>query len=215
MRRIVIICLFVYVAAGTAAQPFREEIDAFRKADSIRIPPRKANLFVGSSSIRLWNTLEEDFEGHRVINRGFGGSSLPDVIRYAGQIILPYKPAQVIIYCGENDLAASDTISAETVSLRFRQLFSMIRARYRKVPIAFISIKPSPSRAHLLPKMKEANRLIREFLATEKRTKYIDVFSLMLTPEGTPREELFVDDRLHMNAAGYAIWTREIKRIIK
>jgi lysophospholipase L1-like esterase len=207
--------LFLVLFLSSIAQPFIEEIREFKHQDSLHFPPKKANLFVGSSSLRLWSSIQQDLSGYKVINRGFGGSSLPDVIRYAGDIILPYKPKQVVVYCGENDLASSDTVSAETVATRFRELFRIVRSKYPKVPIVFISIKPSPSRSQLLPKMIEANRQIREFLATEKHTKYIDVFSLMLTPDGKPREELFGSDRLHMNAAGYAIWTKEVRKVLK
>jgi lysophospholipase L1-like esterase len=218
MKRFAFILVTLFsVSLSLCAQevPFFDEIRDFKKQDSLHFPSRKANLFVGSSSLRLWENIQNDFPGYKVINRGFGGSSLPDVIYYVNEIVFPYHPKQILIYCGENDLAASDTVSAQTVAARFIQLFGLIRNRWHRMPVVFISIKPSPSRQHLMPKMVEANRLIREFLQTQRKTKYIDVYSLMLTPDGKPREELFREDQLHMNAKGYAIWREAITPVLK
>jgi lysophospholipase L1-like esterase len=166
---------------------------------------------VGSSSFRLWNNIQDDFPGYTIINRGFGGSSLPDVIRYEKDIIFPYQPRQIVIYCGENDLAASDTVTAQLVLKRFETLFEDIRNRFPKIPIAFVSIKPSPSRQQLMPKMEEANRLIKNFLKQKKKTAFIDVYHLMLNPDGTVLKDIFIADNLHINAKGYAIWQKTIE----
>lgn len=190
--------------------PFFEEIQNFKKEDSAEAPQKNSILFVGSSSIRMWTNVKEDFRMHSVINRGFGGSSLPDVIRYADDIIFHYQPAQVVIYCGENDLAVSDSVSSQMVFERFQHLFDMIRKQLPDAAIAFISIKPSPSRAHLLQKVIAANELIKEFLKKQTKAAYIDVFSAMIDPQGNPKTELFIDDRLHMNQKGYAIWVEII-----
>jgi lysophospholipase L1-like esterase len=193
------------------AQPFIEEIKAFKKQDSVAMPAKKAILFVGSSSFRMWTSVQEDFPVHNIINRGFGGSSLTDVIRYADEIIIPYQPRQILIYCGENDLASSDTVSAQTVNARFQQLFHMLRKQLPDVSIGFVSLKPSPSRKHLLPKVIAANDLIKTFLSSQTKVAYIDVFSAMIDQKGNPKPELFVDDRLHMNKKGYAIWVQVIE----
>lgn len=212
-----VIALFSFLAAlavaGTsyAQKPaFYDEIQSFRKQDSVSMPAKNSILFVGSSSFRMWTNIKEDFRMHSVINRGFGGSSLPDVIRYADQIIFPYQPAQVIIYCGDNDLAASDTVTSQIVFERFQTLFHMIRKQLPEAAIAFVSIKPSPSRAHLLPKIIAANNLIKEFLKGQAKSAYIDVFSAMVDQQGNPKPDLFIDDRLHMNQKGYAIWVEII-----
>ena len=212
-----VIALFSFLAAlavaGTsyAQKPaFYDEIQSFRKQDSVSMPAKNSILFVGSSSFRMWTNIKEDFRMHSVINRGFGGSSLPDVIRYADQIIFPYQPAQVIIYCGDNDLAASDTVTSQIVFERFQTLFHMIRKQLPEAAIAFVSIKPSPSRAHLLPKIISANNLIKEFLKGQAKSAYIDVFSAMVDQQGNPKPDLFIDDRLHMNQKGYAIWVEII-----
>ena len=209
--RIINIFLFILLADAVVAQPFADEIKAFKKQDSIQQPPRHAILFVGSSSLRLWKNIQNDFAGYTIINRGFGGSSLPDVIRYEKDIIFPYDPKQVIVYCGENDFASSDTVTVLTVVTRFKTLFTDIRNKWPKVPVAFISIKPSPSRWHLKSKIEEANAAIRSFLKKKKKTSYIDVYHKMLGADGTPLPDIFLEDKLHMNAKGYAIWQKEIQ----
>ncbi|MEJ0102175.1 MAG: GDSL-type esterase/lipase family protein [Bacteroidota bacterium] len=190
--------------------PFWNEIQAFKKKDSAAFPPAGEILFVGSSSFNFWKDVQDYFPGSPIINRGFGGSSLPDVIRYAPDIIYPYKPRQVVIYCGENDLAASDSISAQTVYDRFEILFSMIRGQFKNIPIVYVSIKPSPSRQKLMPKMIAANEAIQKFLKKKKNTVFVDVFHKMLNADGTPMDDIFIEDKLHMNKKGYAIWQKEI-----
>ncbi|MFN3794503.1 MAG: GDSL-type esterase/lipase family protein [Chitinophagaceae bacterium] len=206
MRRFFFLIVALFSAQLVFAQPFANEIAAFRKQDSIAMPPKKAILLVGSSSFRLWDNWQDYFPGRKMINRGFGGSSLPDVIRYADDVIFKYRPKQIIIYCGENDFAASDTISVPTVVERFKTLFGMIRAKYKRVPVAFVSMKPSPSRQKFLTKYVAANAAIKDFLAAQKRTAYIDVYTPMLQPDGNVMTDIFKADNLHMNAKGYAIW---------
>lgn len=206
MRRFFFLIVALFSAQLVFAQPFANEIAAFRKQDSIAMPPKKAILLVGSSSFRLWDNWQDYFPGRKMINRGFGGSSLPDVIRYADDVIFKYRPKQIIIYCGENDFAASDTVSVPTVVERFKTLFGMIRAKYKRVPVAFVSMKPSPSRQKFLTKYLAANAAIKDFLSAQKRTAYIDVYTPMLQPDGNVMTDIFKADNLHMNAKGYAIW---------
>src|SRR6185503_15836500 len=213
--RIINIFLFILLADAVVAQPFADEIKAFKKQDSIQAPPKHAILFVGSSSLRLWKNIQNDFPGYTIINRGFGGSSLPDVIRYEKDIIFPYDPKQIIIYCGENDFASSDTVTVQTVVNRFKTLFADIRNKWSKVPIAFISIKPSPSRWHLKNKIEEANTIIKNFLKKKKKTSFIDVYHKMLGVDGAPLPDIFLEDKLHMNAKGYAIWQKEIQSFLR
>ncbi len=190
--------------------PFYNEIAAFKKQDSIAPPPAGAIVFAGSSSFALWKNLSSYFPHYTVINRGFGGSSLPDVTRYAPDIIFPYQPRQVVIYCGDNDLAASDAVTAKMVYDRFIQLYTVIRSHLKEVEILYVSIKPSPSRERLMPRMEEANRMIADFLHTQPHAAFVDVYHLMLTPEGRPIEGLFGPDKLHMNEKGYLIWQKAI-----
>jgi lysophospholipase L1-like esterase len=208
--RIKLLIVFLVCFGFTNAQiaPFHADIQRFKTQDSIQFPPKNTILFIGSSSFTKWTDVQNYFPGYTIINRGFGGSSLPDLIRYAGDIIFPYKPRQVVIYCGDNDLAASDTVSAQTVFNRFQQLFAMIREKLPATSVAFVSIKPSPSRQRLMPKMREANLLIKKFLKQKKNTAFIDVYHKMLTKDGTPLKDIFLEDDLHMNAKGYAIWQK-------
>lgn len=209
---LLLVCLSLIMAPSRAQEkaPFLDEIQAFKKQDSVSAPPAHPILFIGSSSIRLWKDMKESFPAYPVLNRGFGGSTLLDVFHYGKEIILPYKPRQIVIYCGENDLASSDTVTPVVLLKRFELLFYFIRKHYPRIPIVYISIKPSPSRRHLLPQMLRANILVRNFLAKRSRTSFIDVYHKMLNPDGSPREELFVEDSLHMNALGYAIWKKAI-----
>ncbi len=208
-----LLCFFsiIYCTTNTFAQqalPFAKEIEQFKIADSLQMPPKNAILFVGSSSFTKWKDVQNYFPSYPIINRGFGGSTLLEVLMYAGNVIFPYNPKQIVVYCGENDLAASDSITAEQVAYRFITLFDMIRKVWKDKPIAFVSIKPSPSRDKIRPKVIEANKIIKAFLETKINTAYIDVYSKMITPDGNPMPDIFIEDRLHMNAKGYAIWQK-------
>lgn len=183
-------------------------VERFKKQDSISPPPKNLILFVGSSSFTNWQDVNTYFPNKNILNRGFGGSKLTDMIYYIDDIIFAYQPKQIVIYCGENDLGASDTVSAETVYQHFTKLYQMIRQRYKKATITYISMKPSPSRKHLMDKMVTANDRISKFLLGQKRTSYIDIYQAMLDEQGKIREDIFLSDQLHMNAKGYAIWQK-------
>ncbi len=214
MKKIIIIALVLAVfhvtSVAQTTPPFWNDIVAFKKLDSVQPVPKHSLLFVGSSSFAMWNDVNKYFPGYPIVNRGFGGSTLVDVIRYAYDVILPYQPKQVVIYCGENDLASSDSVSAADVVKRFKTLFAIIRLNLPGATIDYVSIKPSPSRKHIQSKVIEANKQIKAFLKKQKRSGFIDVYPLMVDAVGNPREELFIDDRLHMKPEGYAIWKRII-----
>jgi lysophospholipase L1-like esterase len=219
MKYFLYLFIFFCVACSTnskqdikpvADQPFWNDIQNFKKQDSASFPPKNAILFIGSSSFTKWTDVQDYFPGYTIINRGFGGSTLLDEIRYVNDIVFPYEPKQIVIYCGENDLASSDSVTAMMVVDRFKQLFQMIREK-GEAPIAYVSMKPSPSRRHLFSKMREGNQLIKGFLATQKNAAFIDVHQPMLNETGEPIPEIFLDDSLHMNAKGYAIWKKVIE----
>ena len=211
MGTILLLLCSIFVLAQDTTLPFNKEILAFKKLDSISFPPKHTILFVGSSSFTNWKDVQEYFPRQTIINRGFGGSSFPDVIRYYREVIFPHKAKQVVIYCGENDLAASDTVTAQLVFQRFKQLFTIIKKNDQSVSLAFVSIKPSPSRRHLWPKVEAANQLIKNYLTTKKKTAFIDVYHPMFNNDGTVKSEIFLEDSLHMNAKGYRIWQKIIK----
>lgn len=214
MKKLILfaLCLssFLDTLQAQKLPPFWQDIVAFKKQDSLQSPQKQAILFVGSSSFTKWKDVNTYFPNYTIINRGFGGSTLIDVIRYTYDVILPYQPKQVVIYCGENDLAAQDSISAEEVLLRVKTLFSIIRTNLPDATISYVSIKPSPVRASIQGKVKAANVLIKAFLKKQKNTAFIDVYKPMLDANGQMREELYVSDRLHMKPAGYAIWQKVI-----
>lgn len=188
------------------------DMQRFEAADAQSPPPRGGVLFIGSSSIRFWDTLAQDFPGVPVTNRGFGGSELRDSTWYADRIIVPYAPRQILIYAGDNDLNAGRT--PQQLRADFIAFVERVRRDLPKAKIAYISNKPSPSRAQLLPVQRAANTLIA---AEAKRlgVDYIDIFTPMLDASGQPDESLFIEDRLHMNRAGYVIWQRAIAPYLK
>jgi acetyl esterase/lipase/lysophospholipase L1-like esterase len=194
--------------AAVQPPPFWNDIVAFKKNDAAQMPPQQAILFTGSSSFTKWTDVNTYFPYRRIVNRAFGGSSLPDVIRYAYDAIIPYQPKQVVIYCGENDLAASENITPEEVLRRVKTLFSIIHENIPAARISYVSIKPSPVRAAIQARVKAANRLIRDFIAQQQNADFIDIYDAMLNKDGTMREELYLNDRLHMKPDGYAIWKK-------
>lgn len=211
LQKITILLVLVSVGHFAKAQPFANEIAAFKKQDSLSFPGTGKILFVGSSSFAFWKDVQQYFPEYSIINRGFGGSSLTDLIRYAPDVIFPYEPKQIVIYCGENDFAGDTSLYPSQVAQRFFDLFNLIRSRYKKVPIAYISMKPSPSRRHLMARFNVANVMIKNFLKKKKKTDYIDVYKAMLNENGQPKEEIFLADQLHMNAEGYKIWKKIIE----
>jgi lysophospholipase L1-like esterase len=219
MRKLNILVLLLFCIEVVFAQEqkpaYWNDVEKFKKQDSAHFPGTGKILLIGSSSFTKWTDVQDYFPSYSIVNRGFGGSTLSDQIRYVKDVVFPYKPKQIVIYCGENDLASSDTVSAKTVYNRFRQLFNLIRNKFPSVPIAYISMKPSPSRQLLMAKMREGNTLIRNFLKTKKQTAFIDVYKDMIDDEGKPIPELFVEDNLHMNKSGYAIWKKAIEPYLK
>jgi len=190
--------------APAAVNPWEPAIRAFEAADAAHPPAAGGIVFVGSSSIQKWTSLPADFPGRNAINRGFGGSRLADSTHFAHRIVTKYRPRLVVLYAGDNDIFEGH--SAEQVFTDFKDFVAAVRADLPDEPIAFIAIKPSPSRAHLLPAVRAANALIADYAHTQKNITYIDVFTPMLDAGGQPREELFIEDRLHMNRAGYLLW---------
>lgn len=166
-----------------------------------QVPPGRI-LFIGSSSITRWK-LEDYFPRRDLVNRGFGGSLLRQVADLATRYVTPIAPRQIVVYAGENDIASGRT--PEQVHAAFRDLITVIRAKQPEVPILFISLKPSPSRRHLMDPFREANRRIAEEIRRMPNVTYVDVFDRMLDANGEPRPELYVD-RLHMTPEGYRLW---------
>ena len=209
---LLLICLVAAAPAFSQSnESFKGEIGHFLHQDSLKMPPKDAILFVGSSSFRKWTDVAQYFPGYRIINRGFGGSQLPNLIYYADKIIYPYQPRQVIIYCGENDFDYDKTISADSVFERFHQLFDMIREKLHQTNIGYVSIKFSPSRKYAWDRFEKTNSLIEDFLEEQSNAEYIDITKAMQDRDGQVDTSLFLGDQLHMKPAGYKRWQKEIQ----
>jgi lysophospholipase L1-like esterase len=195
------------LAAGSPAQ-WEKDIAAFEASDKTNPPPKRAILFIGSSSIRMWKTLSDDFKGFAVINRGFGGSQMSDSDYYADRIVLPYQPRQILVYAGDNDLAAGK--SPEQILADVQRFVETVHRSLPEARISYIAIKPSPSRWKLADRMRTANRLIAEFTRSDKRLDFVDVFTPMLDEAGQPKADLFLSDNLHMNSKGYQLWRSRV-----
>ncbi len=181
-----------------------QDMARFAAEDAANPPPARPVVFTGSSSVRMWDTLAADFPGTPVMNRGFGGSEVRDSVHYADQVAIRYSPRQVLIYAGDNDINAGR--APEQVLADFQAFVSRLRRDLPGVRIGYLAIKPSPSRADQLGRQQEANRLVREWAATQRSIDFIDVATPMLGADGQPRAALFLADMLHLNADGYALW---------
>ncbi|MES2572317.1 MAG: SGNH/GDSL hydrolase family protein [Verrucomicrobiota bacterium] len=198
-------------AAGTG-EPFAKwenEIAAFEKADQLRAPEKGGIVFVGSSSIRLWKTLAQDLPEYRTLNRGFGGSQVADSVHFADRIIFPYEPSMVVLYAGGNDINSGK--SAERVFDDLKTFLTTVRERLPNATIGYISVAGNPARWSQIEKIRTLNQLAREYIEKQPRMKFIDVHSRMLGADGLPLPGIFVDDKLHMNAEGYKIWTATVR----
>jgi lysophospholipase L1-like esterase len=199
--------------ASIATSQWEPAFTAFAADDAAHPHPPGGVLFVGSSSIRLWNDLEEQFKDLPVvIKRGFGGSQLSDCVKHLNRLVVRYRPRTVLVYAGDNDLAAGT--SPQEVLRRFVAFVEGVHRDLPDTDIAYISIKPSPSRSTLLTRIRETNALIRDYADAEGRVDFIDVYTPMLDASGKPRGELFRADALHLNADGYALWKRVIAQYV-
>jgi lysophospholipase L1-like esterase len=201
---------------ATAKEPkpdvWQSEIDALTSGDAAHPPPRDGVLFVGSSSIRLWTTLAQDFPGVPVINRGFGGSMIADSTRYASRIIVPYRPKLIVLYAGDNDIDGGHT--PQQVIDDFKAFVDQVHRNLPAAVVAFVSIKPSVARAALWPRMRAANEGVARWAARQDSVRYVDIATKMLDANGRPRPELLREDGLHLSPAGYAIWVAELKPLL-
>lgn len=200
-------------AAAPAPVAFAADIAAFEAADRRNPPAPGGVVFVGSSTIRLWPALGDDFPGVQVLQRGFGGSHLSDVVRYAPRIVLPYRPRLIVLYAGDNDLWEGK--SPDSVFRDYQAFVAVVGRALPQTRIAYVSIKPSGSRWALADKMRAVNAMIREHTVSHPRLSFVDVFTPMLDSTGNPREDLFVSDRLHLSVKGYALWSSILLPVVQ
>jgi lysophospholipase L1-like esterase len=188
-------------AAARNYSIWEKEIAAYEAADRQDPPPKNGILFIGSSTIRLWKTLADDFPGMKVINRGFGGSEIVDSTHFADRLIFPHEPKQIFLRAGGNDIHNGRT--PKEVAEDFFEFVRVVHQRLPKVEILYISVSPAPSRWGETDKYRELNRLIREAALEIPRVGFVETFDMVLNPDGSARHELFVKDRLHFSVEGY------------
>lgn len=191
---------------------FEKEIAAFEQKDREKFPDPQGILFVGSSSIRMWDTAK-GFPNLPTINRGFGGSQIEDAVFFVDRIVTPYKPRTIVFYSGENDLASGK--SAEKVLADFRAFVEKVHAKLPETKIIFMSLKHSQSRRAQMDVQKKANALVADFIKTDKRLQFVDVVHAMLDDQGEPKPELFKADRLHPSEACYKIWEKILTPVLE
>ena len=208
-----LILLTINVQAFGQSRPFEKEILVFEARDRQTPPPSDVILFTGSSSIRFWTDLPAYFPDKTVLNRGFGGSQLSDVRYFADRVIVRYRPKQIVLYVGENDIATGKT--ARQTYARFVDLFRYVRKKLPDVTFTFIAMKPSPSRRQFQPAMDDANRLIGRFLAKKSNAQFVDIRPAMLGATGQPEGTLFRPDSLHMTEKGYQRWAPVLRPYLR
>ncbi len=184
---------------------YEKTIANFEKQDQVSPPEENGLLFVGSSSIRMWD-LKKSFPMQNAINRGFGGSHISDSVHFAKRIVLKYKPKAIIFYAGDNDIAKGK-IPAQVVN-DFRDFVAIVHKQLPATKILYVCIKPSIARWKLAEPMQKVNHQIEAICKENKQLVYVDVWKPMLNDEGKPCADLFKKDGLHMNDTGYAIWNK-------
>lgn len=203
------------IPAGEDPHRWDAAMEAFAEADREDPFPRGEVVFVGSSSIRLWKSLARDMAPVPVLNRGFGGSRLFDAIYHAGRLVDVHAPCLVVVFSGTNDLAGVDAKSPDEVLALFRQLVARLRATDNDRPLVYIAMTPTLAREEHIPAVRTANGLIRAECDEDERLTFVDPTPDLMDAEGRPDARWFVDDRLHLNADGYAIWTRHVRPVVE
>jgi lysophospholipase L1-like esterase len=218
-KSISVLIISIGLGLGLRAQTYDrqnlwdKEISAFAEIDRKQTPPPNPVLFVGSSSIRMWTNLRSSFPRLKVMNRGFGGSRFEDVNYYFDRIVTPYNPKTIVIYAGENDI--NEGVEPEKVLEHYRNFAAMVKEKLPKTDIIFVSLKPSPARWNMAGKFKQTNALIKAEIEKGGSAQFVDVFTPMLDEKGEPKEEIFREDRLHLNEKGYTIWRSILQRYLQ
>ncbi|UKB85563.1 GDSL-type esterase/lipase family protein [Chryseobacterium sp. MEBOG06] len=218
MKKILSAFLLLYFTFSFSQETkpmYWQDVQEFKKLDQQNPPPKDAILFIGSSSFTKWTDVADYFPGKTIINRGFGGSRLADLNYFANDLLAPYQPKQIIIYCGENDFADNHQLKAEEVVSRYKDFYAKIRQRFPAIEVDYISMKYSPSREQLWPQMKQANTMIAAFMKKQRKSKFIDVTKAMEDSNGNVRKDIFVEDMLHFKPEGYKIWAKVMTPYMK
>lgn len=207
----VLVCCVLFATQAFAA--WEKEMAAFKKMDEENPPQAGLTLFVGSSTFTVWKSMQEDMPDIPLINRGFGGSQVTDLIEHFDTVIAPYNPKQIVIYEGDNDLASSKT--PELVLSNYKKLLERIREQYAQVPVTVVSVKPSEARRDVIGKMNELNQKLNVWASLTENLYYLNTFDITVNGEGRPIPEYYQKDNLHLNQNGYKAWARKIAEHIK
>jgi lysophospholipase L1-like esterase len=187
---------------------YEDEVRALEKRRETNPPPPDVVAFYGSSSIRLWGTLAEDFPEVPVINLGFGGSTLAACVNYFERLVVPCHPRVLLCYAGENDIG--DGRAPDVIVGSFRELHGKVSTQLGTIPFAFLAIKPSPNRWNYIGRIRDVNNRIRHEISWRPQSLFIDVCTPMLDDHGNPRRELWSEDGIHMSREGYYVWWQVI-----
>lgn len=190
---------------------WENDIRKFEQLDSINQYPVNSVLFMGSSSIRLWNTLEEDMKPYSVIQRGFGGSRISDVSWYTPRIVYPHTVQAVVIFVANDITGSEEDKTPQEVASLFRYIVKTIHKKQPHLPVFYIQVTPTESRWKVWPRIQEGNMLVKQLCEKDPDLYFIETAPYFLTSDGTPNASLFVEDKLHLSEAGYQIWTKVIK----
>jgi lysophospholipase L1-like esterase len=196
-------CAQSNVSTTVANNRFEKEVLAYETADRTTPPPQNAILLLGDSQFFRWKTVAEDLPDYTIVNRGIDSFQTSDLDYFADRLVQPYHPRMIILHVGGNDVHVGK--SPEQILTDFKSFVAKVRAHFPAIPIAFSSITPGPGRWEEAPQRKATNRLLKDYIATRPDLRFIDLWDAMLTPEGQPREDLWVADRVHPNHAGYLL----------
>jgi len=207
MKTIIALLLAAAVPGFAAETPpenrFEKQVRLYEEGDRTNPPPQGAILLAGDSQFFRWKTYREDLPGYTIVNRGIDSFQTSDLVQFTERLVLPHRPRLIVLHVGGNDVHNGK--SPERVLADFRAFVAKVRAVLPQVPIFFSSITPGPGRWDEAAQRKATNQVIKDYIATQPDLKFIDLWDAMLTPEGKPREDIWVEDRVHPNHAGYLI----------
>ncbi len=195
-----------------AASRFEKNVRDYETADRASPPPRGAILLAGDSQFFRWKTLAEDLPDFTIVNRGIDSFQLSDLLQFADRLVLPHRPRLIVLHVGGNDVHGGK--SPERVLADFQAFVRQVRATLPEVPIYFSSLTPGPGRWDEAEQRRKTNRTIKDYIATQRGLGFIDLWDAMLTPAGQPREDLWVEDRIHPNHAGYLVRVKIMRPLL-
>jgi lysophospholipase L1-like esterase len=200
------------LAQGPAANRFEPNVQAYEAEDKSNPPPNGAILLAGDSQFYRWKTLHDDLPDYTIVNRGIDSLQMSDLLHFTDRLVLPYRPRMIVLHVGGNDVNNGRT--PQQVLADFQTFVAKVRASLPGVPIVFSSITPGPARWDQAVPRTQTNRLINDYVATQRGLLFIDLWNAMLTSSGQPREDIWVEDRIHPNHEGYLIRVRLMRPLL-